>query len=295
MFALLGANNPTSTIRPVRVRADHLPNLIQVTPAVYCGGLPAGNRAFQELKQLGIRTIISVDAAAPDLELARQVGLRYVHLPHGYDGISPQRGHELARAVRDLPRPIYIHCHHGKHRSPAAAAVACVEAGELPVDQSLTLLELAGTGRHYRGLFATVGRARPVDGAVLDAADSAFPPLSPVPPMAEMMVAAQETLDRLTRSEANGWRPSSDPAQDPAHQAVLLAEHYTETARLKESLHRPQAFRDLLTAGEKEAHLLEESLNHTRHEEASNRLSTLTNNCQACHQLFRDNSPKEPF
>ena len=29
----------------------------------------------------------------------------------------------LARAARTLPGPIFVHCHHGMHRGPAAAAV----------------------------------------------------------------------------------------------------------------------------------------------------------------------------
>ena len=40
-----------------------------------------------------------------------------------------QRVEEIATAVQTLPGPIYIHCHHGKHRSPAASAAACVGAG----------------------------------------------------------------------------------------------------------------------------------------------------------------------
>ena len=80
-------------------------------------------------------------------------GLRYVHLPHGYDGIDQRRARELAKAVRDLPGPIYIHCHHGKHRSPAAAAVACVGAGLLKPDRSLCVLNTAGTSTNYRGLY----------------------------------------------------------------------------------------------------------------------------------------------
>ena len=73
-----------------------------------------------------MQTVISVDGAKPDLEAARKHGLRYVHLPHGYDGVPAPRGDELAIALRTLEGPIYVHCHHGKHRSPAAAGVAWV-------------------------------------------------------------------------------------------------------------------------------------------------------------------------
>src|SRR5262245_48277837 len=114
---------------PRKLAALHLPCAIEIHPQVISGGLPEGEAAFQDLAALGIKTIISVDGATPDVATAKKHGLRYVHLPHGYDGISAARAAELAKAVRDLPGPIYIHCHHGKHRSPAAAAVACVAAG----------------------------------------------------------------------------------------------------------------------------------------------------------------------
>jgi len=107
---------------PVKLNALHLPNAVHVHAKVISGGQPDGEAAFQELHRLGVKTVISVDGAAPDLELAKKYGLRYVHLPHGYDGIPEPRVQELAKAVRDLEGPIYIHCHHGKHRSPAAAA-----------------------------------------------------------------------------------------------------------------------------------------------------------------------------
>src|SRR5262245_58106552 len=115
--------------QPTKVAAAHLPNAYQIHAKVISGGLPEGDTAFQELADLGVKTIISVDGATPDIETAKKHGLRYVHLPHGYDGIPRSRANELAKAVRDLPGPIYIHCHHGKHRSPAAATVACVAAG----------------------------------------------------------------------------------------------------------------------------------------------------------------------
>src|SRR5262245_50112426 len=121
----------TIDFRPQHLAAEHLPNPWRIHPKVISGGLPEGDAAFAELIALGVKTVISVDGAQPDVASARRFGLRYIHLPHGYDGVPPERMKELAKAVRDLPGPIYIHCHHGKHRSPAAAAVACVGAGLL--------------------------------------------------------------------------------------------------------------------------------------------------------------------
>src|SRR5262245_42817749 len=114
-----GAVSP-STAKPEKLAVEHLPNAYRITDKVISGGLPEGDAAFQELADLGVKTVISVDGMKPDVETAKKHGLRYVHLPHGYDGVPSERVLELAKAVRELPGLIYIHCHHGKHRSPAA-------------------------------------------------------------------------------------------------------------------------------------------------------------------------------
>lgn len=97
-------STPRVTIE--KVSAKHLPNPVRVNAKVISGGLPEGDGAFAELKELGVKTIISVDGAKPDIAIAQKYGLRYVHLPHSYDGVPEDRGKELAKAVRDLPGTI---------------------------------------------------------------------------------------------------------------------------------------------------------------------------------------------
>ncbi|MGE0610114.1 MAG: hypothetical protein AB7O62_23685, partial [Pirellulales bacterium] len=77
---------------PRRLPVEHLPNAIRLHPKVVSGGQPEGEAAFAELRDLGIKTVISVDGARPAVPLAKKYGLRYVHLPHGYDGVPEQRG-----------------------------------------------------------------------------------------------------------------------------------------------------------------------------------------------------------
>ncbi len=97
-----------------------------------------------------------------DLDAAKKYGLRCVHLPHDYDGIPQSRVKELAKAVRDLDGPIHIHGHHGKHRSPAAASVACVATGLVPSSKAVGILELTGTNKNYRGLYQSAREVRPI-------------------------------------------------------------------------------------------------------------------------------------
>jgi protein tyrosine phosphatase (PTP) superfamily phosphohydrolase (DUF442 family) len=193
----LGSLSASAADWPQALHDDALPSAYWLCDKVISGGQPDGAAVFARLRALGVRTVISVDGARPDVDLAGERGIRYVHLPHGYDGIPADRHRELAQAVRQLPGPIYNHCHHGKHRSPAAAAVACVGAGLIQRPAAEAFLTLAGTGRQYRGLYDAVAQAQPLDAAILDAPDVAFQEVVPLPPIAEAMVAMQRSFDRL--------------------------------------------------------------------------------------------------
>jgi len=283
---------------PQRLTTKHLLNPVQLHSKVISGGLPEEDAAFQELQSLGVKTIVSVDGAKPDVDMAQKYGLRYVHLPHGYDGIPEARAQELAKAVRDLEGPIYIHCHHGKHRSPAAASVACVTAGLIPSTAALEVLQLAGTNPNYRGLYQSAAEARPLDAALLDTLQVEFQQTQAVPPMAEAMVALEHTHDHLKQIAQSAWKtPSAHPDLTPAHEALLLREHFTELLRTEEVQSQPVEFKALLGDSEQAARELETALSNftgaetisAQQTEMLDRLTErITTNCKTCHHKFRD-------
>ena len=287
----------TTTVPIQKIATQHLPNAVRVHEKVFSGGLPDGLAAFQELRELGVKTVISVDGAKPDVATAEQCGLRYVHLPHGYDGVPESRIAELAKAVRELPGPIYIHCHHGKHRSPAAAAVACVASGLLPSDSALTILQVAGTSPHYRGLYESVRAAQPLDAALLDQLLADFPKTAKLPAFAEAMVAVEHTHDRLKAFEQAGWRTlPQQPDLTPSHEALLLREHYTELQRMESIQGQPARFKHLLAEGESHAQSLEDALLAWSKSDSpvpvpaqiNQSLTAVNANCKTCHEEFRD-------
>jgi protein tyrosine phosphatase (PTP) superfamily phosphohydrolase (DUF442 family) len=274
-----------------RLESKALPNAIRLTEKVISGGQPAGEPAFAELQQLGVKTVISVDGAKPDVEAARKYGLRYVHLPHGYDGIPDDRLAELAKALRKLPGPIYIHCHHGKHRSPAASAAACVTLGDLTNDEALAVLKEAGTSTAYRGLYQTVREARPFDKQSLDNRRVEFREVVEVPPLAEAMVGLERIHDHLRHIADAGWKTTpKHPDLDPAHEALLFREAYTELLRTEEVMRQPKEFVNLLKQSEAKARELETALESGQYSQRA--LSAIfqrtANDCMSCHQQFRD-------
>ena len=282
-----------------RIGARYLPNAIQVHRKVISGGVPKGEEGLRELVSMGVKTVISVDGQKPDAKRAVKYGLRYVHLPHGYDGVPPDRAKELAKAVRELDGPIYVHCHHGKHRSPAAATVACVGAGLIPQTHAVTVLEFAGTSPRYRGLFESARDAKPLDEALLDQIQVEFRETVQVPPMADAMVDIEQTHDNLMEIASSGWQtPAKHPDLDAAHEALLLREHFTELLRTDYVREQSEAFRELVRDSEKAAKALELALRErqagTPNAEPPDALAVLSAriaaNCKACHEKFRDRS-----
>jgi protein tyrosine phosphatase (PTP) superfamily phosphohydrolase (DUF442 family) len=283
---------------PVKVELEKLavkflPNAIRIHEKVISGGQPAGEPAFKELSDLGVKTVISVDGEKPDVAAAKKYGLRYVHLPHGYDGVPDSRVKELAKAVRDLPGPIYIHCHHGKHRSPSASAVACVSAGLLDPALAESVLKVAGTSEGYRGLYASAREAKRLDDKLLDELQIEYPETAKIPPMAEAMIEVEQTHDHLKSIAAAGWKtPPDHPALAPAHEALLLREHFTELMRTEAAMKEPAQFMEMLKASETAAQQLEDALKAPASEDslkqAAAAFELVSKNCSACHKVFRD-------
>ena len=282
----------------VESRLDHagLPNAFQVHANVISGGVPDGSEGFMQLRRIGVKTIVSVDGAQPDVATAKKFGLRYVHLPHGYDGISSSHARTLAKAVSILPGPIYIHCHHGKHRSPAAAMVACVGAGLVQPQQGVAFLKAAGTSPKYLGLYAAVNEARQFEQAELNNREVSFPEIAEVPPLAKVMVEIERTFDNLVLANRSKWNANAlNPDIDPSHDALMLKEHFAETLRTFRRSDKPMEYGRILQDSHEAASRMEALLDRRRLSvealsELSRHISAIKADCRRCHAKHRDRS-----
>jgi protein tyrosine phosphatase (PTP) superfamily phosphohydrolase (DUF442 family) len=266
-----------------------LPNVVTYGDGFYCGGVPDGDTGFATLAALGIKTVISVDGAQPDLATAKAHGLRYVHLPIGYNGMDEERTCEIAKAVRDLPGPIYIHCHHGKHRSAAAAAASMVTLGRLTIDQGLALMQVSGTAPVYKGLFACVAVAHP-EGARLDAMPANFPESTKTSNLVDTMVAVDGANDRLKASEKAGWKATpTNPDMVPAADAARLADYLRIVAAGPQAQAKPPEFAAWLNQGSQHAIALEDALIANKPPaETSALYKALGQSCADCHGKYRN-------
>lgn len=212
-----------------------LHNTFRIGEKLYSGSEPATEEDFAALKAQGITTIVSVDGTEPHLEIVERLGMRYIHIPIGYDQVDPQSVLCLARVAREIDVPVYLHCHHGKHRGPAAVAVLAQLQGSMNVDQARRFMQAAGTGEQYRGLWQSSLHFE------TPAPDAELPELvsrSEVEPMAQAMARLEHSLSELAemvRSDARN-APADALADDAlrmkwSDQTLLVEEGFIESRR----------------------------------------------------------------
>jgi len=267
-----------------------LHNLVQLSADVYSGSEPAGEEAFASLKKLGVQTIVSVDGATPKIDLAKKYGIRYVHVPFGYDAIPLATQLSLTRAARDAKTPMYIHCHHGKHRGPAAAAIICRTKGIVDLAGSLKIMQNAGTSRDYKSLW------RDVETFTVPSADTQLPELveiAKVESLAAAMARIDRNFDNLKLCAAADWKTPADHPDLVAQQEALQLQEslYESSRRLAEKEHAADydaAFREWLTESDAVAQRLYESLQTNNTTAATAAFTMLNKNCKQCHVKYRD-------
>lgn len=269
-------------------RADELPglhNVREAAPNLLVGGEPEGEAAFATLQKKGITTIVSVDGALPDVLLAAKYGLRYVHIPLGYDGIDEHSQLALVRVARDIQSPLYVHCHHGRHRGPAAAAVICQATGRLNSTQATELLKRCGTSPDYKGLWRDVAAFRnPNPNVVLPELHAQ----AKVDSLAAAMAKLDRHFENVKLAAAADWKtPPDHPDLVPQTELLLLQEGLSESLRLLTS-DRPPEFQQQLQESAQQSKDLLQAVKTGRTEAAAILLMQLTAGCKKCHQQFRN-------
>lgn len=267
-----------------------LHNLMQLSDDVFSGSEPVGDDAFASLKTLGVQTILSVDGATPDIEMATKYGLRYVHIPFGYDTIPLTAQMSLTRVARQSKVPLYIHCHHGKHRGPAAAAIVCRAKGQGDSARALKIMESAGTSRDYKGLWRDVEHyTEPSDEIELPQ----LVEVANVESLPAAMARIDRNFDNLKLCAAADWKALADhPDLNAIQESLQLKESLHEASRrLSEKAHAAEydaTFRKWLTESDRKAQALHESLQANDHNNAAAAFKSLQESCKQCHTAYRN-------
>ncbi|MCA9303884.1 MAG: hypothetical protein KC996_07170 [Phycisphaerales bacterium] len=278
---------------PKQPAVDHhsaIHNLHRLNDRLYSGAEPVGEAAYQELASLGITTVISVDAVEPNKALGDKHGIRVIHLPIGYDGVPEDRGMAIAKALATIDGPIFINCHHGKHRAPTALAVGAVCAGEITNEQAEAYLTLAGTSPKYPGLWDSVRRAQTLDHAALVAYDTQLPEAMPVGDFVDAMGELDRLADTIKDLAAEDFAiPAAHPDIVPA--AIAGQMHNILRALEDDPYTKEQddAFRAILIRAIVAASEAEELIKADDAQGAREALGQLKDSCSDCHNADRDN------
>jgi protein tyrosine phosphatase (PTP) superfamily phosphohydrolase (DUF442 family) len=284
----VAAATPASSYAPQRVTEEQpgLHNVIEVADGLLSGSEPEGAEGFSSLAKLGVKTVISVDGARPAVDVAHAHGLRYIHVPIGYDGVPKPAVAALARAAREAEGPIYVHCHHGKHRGPAAAAVACIAARSVSGKDALKILELAGTGKEYPGLW------RDVAACTAPSLEETAPDLveiAEVDSLTAAMAGVDRHWDNMKLCRDAGWTtPPDHPDLTPAQAALLLREAFHEAKRTIPADRFDGQFREWLADAESLASQIEDDLKAPKSAEATRSFDLLDQTCKRCHAKYRN-------
>lgn len=263
-------------------------NARRIGPHLWSGGQPTGDKAFAALAAHGVRVVVSVDGAKPDLVAARRHGLRYVHVPIGYEGVPQAASEEIAALALAQEGGVFIHCHHGRHRGPTAAAIVALASGAWDGPTAHAWQRTAGTSPEYAGLYRSVRDfVMPKPGALRQAARrhrSYRPPRG----LVASMVAADHHAEALDAMQRIGWRPvPSRPDETPLQAARLLREQFMESVRLG---HGPSAtdFRASMARFGEGMATMEGLLRAGATAPATAAWRALREDCRSCHQAWRD-------
>jgi len=276
---------------------DHPPlhNVYELSENIISGGEPENEEAFQLLQQRGVRTILSVDGKVPDAELAAKYGMKYVHVPIQYKGITDDEVAKITKTFREQEGPFYVHCFHGKHRGPAAAAIGRLALDGIPREEAIAeMRQWCGTSASYEGLYATVAFGEIPAEYRTRAMDWDFPAASPLEGVAGAMVQIARAHDAIKAASKNGWEPNPNhPDLSPPNESVKLADLFERVQALEDVTSRPEDFRRWMADSKVQSAELRDTVLAMEEgaatlAEADAAYEQLASTCTACHDAYRN-------
>ncbi|MCE5326103.1 MAG: hypothetical protein LLG01_06775 [Planctomycetaceae bacterium] len=96
--------------------------VVQYTDKIYRGGDILNEQGIASIKDLGVKTIISVTPSDRERELASAGGMTLVEIPFGAGDMSAENLAAFLTAVDKSPKPIYVHDFDGTLRAGALMA-----------------------------------------------------------------------------------------------------------------------------------------------------------------------------
>ena len=265
-------------------RPSTLENYLQVTASLATGGAPKRSIAYKDLAAQGFKTLVSVDGKQPNVPAARQYGLNYIHIPIGYDRLSPDALSKIAKVAETSEGPIYLHCHHGRHRAPAAAAILLLADNRIGKTRAISILEAGGTDPLYTGLWDSV---KEFDAAKLDIPQVTLEESADVDPFVEAMVEmdlATEALELAVADSKTRRKGVREKGLEPILQRIL--DGISDSKRFARDRSDPDFIAELTSNADAILGLKDQLSTHANPINQE-QISQLKGRCQSCHRRYR--------
>jgi len=140
------ANRPKTWAQPVKL--EGVPNLYRISNELYRGDQPSP-QGMQNLKKLGLKTIINLRSFHSDRHEIGETGLAYEHI---YMKAWHPEEEDVVRFLKIIadPRraPFLIHCQHGADRTGTMVAVYRIAVQGWSKDEAIREMTEGGFGFH---------------------------------------------------------------------------------------------------------------------------------------------------
>jgi protein tyrosine phosphatase (PTP) superfamily phosphohydrolase (DUF442 family)/cytochrome c556 len=273
-----------------------LHNVFELSDDIVSGSEPHGAEGLQAIHAMGVKTILSVDGKEPDAEAAAALGMRYVHIPIQYSGFSDGELAEITKTFRELEGPFYVHCFHGKHRGPAAAAVGRVVLDGASRETAIgEMKQYCGTSEKYEGLYREIAITPFPSAQESGSFAFDFAPVHRPEGMVGVMVQMSRAYDNLVELDKRAWALDPEhPDIDALNEAVQIRQAFESAQELAQVVAGPDDLREWMAQSLVESRKLTDALERMRAgtaeagAEAGASFQLLKQGCNDCHAAYRD-------
>ncbi|HUT35073.1 MAG TPA: dual specificity protein phosphatase family protein [Planctomycetota bacterium] len=131
-----------------RLSRTGLPNLHKVSDGLYRGAQPSA-LGVQELKKMGVKTIVNLRSAHSDADFLGDAGLACVAIPMSAWHPETEDVVDFLKIATDKGRtPVFVHCQHGADRTGMVCAVYRIVVQGWTRDDAIREMTQGGFGHH---------------------------------------------------------------------------------------------------------------------------------------------------
>ena len=288
-------STPLAPAAPLEV--EGIDNVFRLSPSIVSGAEPTGPAALERLAAMGIKTVLSVDGKAPDVTTARALGMRYVHVPIQYTGVTRAELLRIAKTFRELPKPMFVHCFHGRHRGPAAAAVGRVLIDGVSREQAIAeMRQWCGTAGKYQGLYDAVATGNLPTVEETKQLDWGFDEVKRVSGVRAGMVRLTRSFDHVKALSKLDFAVDPDhPDLDAVNEATQVVQLLRDTNAIDDPRVKRKDYAEWMDQSLEHGDALIAALRDVRANEdgalerANRHLRVVKNLCSTCHHVYRNN------